>query len=362
MKKNKNKSSDTRIRYSLFSPLRFVFAFAVVGFVVTVSFMLFFNEKLIYNVYIPQQTIPARAIMTFFNILFLCTAFSTIDSIRRKYNFGIPLQKILDATHEIMKGNFKVRIEPMHTFRRKNEFDIIMEDFNKMAEELDGNATMKNDFIADVSHEFKTPLAVIQNYATMIQQPDLDEEKRQEYAKILCHTSKNLSDLVSNVLRLNKLESQQIFPEKTLYNLSGQICESMLLFEKELESKNLNIELDLDEELLIEADYDLLSHVWNNLFSNAVKFTDFGGKISISLKKHEKHAITKISDSGCGMDENTCKHIFEKFYQGDSSRATNGNGLGLALVKRVVDITGGTVTVESEPGKGTTFTVALPLK
>lgn len=359
----KHKPKDKRIKYSLFSFKRFLFAFSVVGFVVTVSFFLFFNNGHFpdSDIVIAETTISFRAVITLFNILFLCVVFSTIDSIRRKINFGIPLEKILDASREITKGNFKVRLNPIHRIGIRNELDVIMEDFNKMAEELDSNAAMKTDFIADVSHEFKTPLSVIQNYATMIQEPDLDEEKRQEYARILCDTSKNLSELVSNILKLNKLENQQIFPEKKPYNLSGQLCECMLLFEKELESKNLEIILDLDEDLIIKADYDLMLHVWNNLFSNAIKFNSEGGKIRLTLTKQGIFAIVTVSDNGIGMSEETCEHIFEKFYQGDSSRSTHGNGLGLALVKRVIDITGGDISVESEVGVGTRFTIFLPL-
>lgn len=358
----RRKRKDKRIKYSLFSFKRFIFAFAVVGFVVTVSFFLFFNEGLIENIYIPESTVKARALATLFNILFLCIVFSTIDSIRRIINFGKPLEKILDATQEIMKGNFKVRLQPTNKIGFRNEFDVIMEDFNKMAEELDGNATMKNDFIADVSHEFKTPLSVIQNYATMIQEPDLDEEKRQEYAKVLCETSKNLSELVSNILKLNKLENQQIFPEKKPFNLSEQLCECMLVYENEFEKKHIDIELHLDEDLIIKADYDLLMHVWHNLFSNAIKFNRDNGRIVLALYKQGNQAVVTVSDTGCGMSEETSKHIFQKFYQGDTSRSTQGNGLGLALVKRVIDITGGYITVESEIDVGTRFTVSLPLK
>ena len=359
----KRKQKDNRIKYSLFSFKRFVFAFIVVGFVVTVSFLLFINPSWFSeNVYIPIETINKRALSTLFNIIFLCLSFAVIDSIRRRIHFGIPLEKILDATREIMKGNFKVRLQPSHRKPFRNELDVIMEDFNKMAEELDGNTAMKSDFIADVSHEFKTPLSVIHNYATMLQEPDLSEEKRQEYSKILCDTTKNLSDLVSNILKLNKLENQQIFPDKKTFNLSEQLCECMLFFEAQLEEKNLSIELDLDENLKIKADYDLLTHIWNNLFSNAIKFNSEGGKILLTLKKKNQYAVITVSDNGIGMSCDIKEHIFEKFYQGDSSRSTQGNGLGLALVKRVIDIAEGNITVESEIGKGTTFTVTLPLK
>ena len=358
----RRKRKDKRIKYSLFSFKRFVFAFCVVGFVVTVSFLLFLNPSWFSeNVYIPAETINKRALSTLFNILFLCLSFAIIDSIRRRINFGKPLEKILDATHEIMKGNFKVRLQPTNKIGFRNEFDVIMEDFNKMAEELDGNASMKTDFIADVSHEFKTPLSVIQNYATMLQEPGLSEEQRQEYAKILCDTSKALSELVSNILKLNKLENQQIFPEKKTYNLSEQLCECMLNFESAFEKRNLSINLHLDEDLMIKADYDLLLHVWNNLFSNAIKFNREGGKIEHTLEKQGRFAVVRVKDTGCGMTRETSEHIFEKFYQGDTSRSTHGNGLGLALVKRVIDITEGDITVESEIGKGSTFTVFLPV-
>ena len=359
----RRKRKDKRIKYSLFSFKRFIFAFCVVGFVVTVSFLLFLNPSWFSeNVYIPVDTIKQRAISTFFNILFLCLSFAIIDSVRRRVHFGIPLENILDATREITNGNFKVRIKPMHKFGFRNELDVIMDDFNKMAEELESNTSLKNDFIADVSHEFKTPLSVIQNYATMIQEPGLDEEQRQEYAKILCDTSKNLSELVSNILKLNKLENQQIFPEKKPYNLSEQLCECMLVYEAQFEKKSIDIKLDLDEDLIIKADYDLLLHVWNNLFSNAIKFNREGGKIELTLEKQGRFAVVKVKDTGCGMTRKTSEHIFEKFYQGDTSRSTQGNGLGLALVKRVIDITGGDIQVQSEVGTGTEFIIFLPLK
>ncbi len=361
---NKNKKKDKRIRFSLFSVSRFIYAFCIVGFIVTVNFLLFFGQTSdpIEDIIIADTSISFRALITLGNVLFLSTLFSLIDSIRRKISFGVPIERILDATHEIANGNFKVKIEPLHRFGKSDEFDVIIEDFNKMTRELEGNQEMKNSFIADVSHEFKTPLSVIQNYSTMLQQPDLTKEETEEYAKILCNTSRALSELVSNVLKLNKLENQQIFPEKKLYNLSGQLCECMLYFEKNFEEKNISIELSLDEDLNVKADYDLLIHVWNNLFSNAIKFNKESGKIYISLKKQGENAIVTISDTGCGMNNETKKHVFEKFYQGDASHSTYGNGIGLALTKRVIDIISGKISVESEENKGTTFTVTIPLK
>ena len=361
--KNKRIRKDKRIRYSYFSVWRFIFYFLFVGFVVTCSFMLFFSNGSYphTDIVILNETISYRALITLGNILFLCLFFSIFDSIKKKISIGKPVERILDATHRITKGDFSVRIQPVHPMTSRNEFDAIIDDFNKMAQELSTTETLKTDFIANVSHEIKTPLAVIQNYATILQDPSLSEEQRLKYAESISEASKRLSTLITNILRLNKLENQQIFPTKASYNLSEQLCECMLFFEEAWEKKNLQVSTDIDEDITVSSDRELLELVWTNILSNAVKFNREGGSISVSLKKRDNKAIVKISDTGCGMNEEIGKHIFEKFYQGDPSRATNGNGLGLALVKRVIDITGSEIQVESELDKGTSFTVLLPI-
>ena len=229
-----------------------------------------------------------------------------------------------------------------------------------MTEELSGVETLKTDFISNVSHEMKTPLAVIGNYGTLLQNPDLTEEERLEYAKNITHSSKHLAELITNILKLNRLENQQIFPRADSYNLSEQLCESLLQFESVWEEKEMEISTDIPEDITISADSELLSIVWNNLLSNAFKFTDMGGKVSVSLSEDSEYATVTVSDTGCGMTAETGKHIFEKFYQGDTSHATKGNGLGLALVKRIIDITGGEVSVTSAVGVGSTFKVKIP--
>ena len=228
-----------------------------------------------------------------------------------------------------------------------------------MIEEISGVETLRTDFIANVSHELKTPLAVMQNYGTLLQDPDLSEEKRIEYGKNIAEQTRRLSNLVMNILKLNKLENQQIYPNVEKYYLSEQLCESMLEFENVWEEKNIEIEADLDEEVRILADKELLSLVWNNLLSNALKFTEEGGRVSLALRGDEQFAYVEVKDTGCGMNAETGKNIFKKFYQGDTSHATKGNGLGLALVKRVIDICGGEISVSSKLGEGSTFTVKL---
>ena len=228
-----------------------------------------------------------------------------------------------------------------------------------MAEELSGVETLRTDFIANVSHELKTPLAVMQNYGTMLQQPGLSEENRIEYAKAITDSSRRLADLITNILKLNRLENQRIYPDKQTYNLGEQLCECLLNFESTWEKKDIEIETDIEEEVFIKSDAELLTLVWNNLFSNALKFTEPKGTVTLSLKTDGEFAVVKVSDTGCGISPETGRHIFEKFYQGDTSHAAQGNGLGLALVKRVIDIVGGDISVESEIGKGSVFTVRI---
>lgn len=360
----RNKRKDKRIKFSFFSFWRFLFYFLFVGFVVTCSFMLFFSQGTITHedIVIYDTTISYRALATLFNLMFLCFFFTIFDSIKKRITIGRPVERILDATHKITKGDFSVRIKPLHPIASRDEFDAIIEDFNKMAQELSTTETLKTDFIANVSHEIKTPLAVIQNYATMLQDPLLSEEQRIKYAESISASSKRLGSLITNILKLNKLENQQIFPKSEPFNLGEHLCECMLNFEDAWEQKQLDIKTDIDDDIIIYSDKELLDLVWFNILSNAVKFNRDGGEITVSVKSQGRKATVKISDTGCGMNSEVGEHIFEKFYQADPSRATAGNGLGLSLVKRVIDITGSEIHVESEVDKGTTFTVVLPLR
>ena len=192
--------------------------------------------------------------------------------------------------------------------------------------------------------------------------PDLPEEKRLEYAKAVTDASRRLANLITNILKLNKLENQQIYPAVQTYDLGEQLCACLLDLEGAWEQKELEIENDIEEGVMVDMDAELLTLVWNNLFSNAVKFTEAHGRIALSLKSEGDHAIVSVSDTGCGISPEIGSHIFEKFYQGDTSRAVQGNGLGLALVKRVMDIVGGDISVSSQVGKGSTFTVKIRRK
>ena len=337
----------------------FLLFFLMVGFVVSCCMMLFLNVlsdemKLVYN----SENIAEAAKITFLNVVIITVIFKTVDFIRRKIMVDKPVKMITEATEKIMNGDFSVRVKSMHGAGMEG-FNQIGETINSMAAELSSVEMLRTDFIANVSHEMKTPLAVMQNYGTLLRAPDLSEEKRIEYAKAIADASRRLADMMTNILKLNRLENQKIFPNLTKFDLGEQLCESLLQYEDVWERKNIEIETDIAENISVLADAELLSLVWNNLFSNAFKFTENGGKVSLMLKADEEYATVKISDTGCGMSAEVGAHIFEKFYQGDSSHATQGNGLGLALVKRVVDIMQGDIGVESAVGVGTTFTVRI---
>lgn len=337
----------------------FVF-FLLAAFVITCCTMLFVSTlRDTLGLTLTSQNIQAAAKLTFWNVVLLSGIFTAIDILRRKLTVERPVKSITDAAERIIQGDFSVRLEQPKQLGADDTFNPIIDCFNKMAQELGSVETLRSDFIATVSHEMKTPLAVMQNYGTLLQSPNLSEEKRLEYAKGVTEGARRLADMMTNILKLNRLENQQIYPQAARFDLGEQLCQCLLQFENVWESRQIEIETDIAEDIQVNADEELLSHVWNNLFSNAFKFTPPGGKVSVSLTATEHHAIVKVTDTGCGMTPEVGAHIFEKFYQADASRATQGNGLGLALVKRVVDILQGEIRVESAVGKGSAFTVKI---
>ncbi|MGN0612968.1 MAG: ATP-binding protein [Porcipelethomonas sp.] len=352
--------TETKFSKVLMLLNRYIVFFLLAAFVITCCMMLFLTAlSKSLGITFTEEHLNTAAKLTFINVLVLSLLFTILDMIRRKLTVSRPVQKITDAAEKIIQGDFSVRIQPFHRISGADSFNQIIDCFNKIAEELSGTETLRNDFIANVSHEMKTPLAVMQNYGTMLQQPGLSEEKRMEYAKSVTDSCRRLAGLVTNILKLSKLENQQIFPAAKTYDLSEQLCECLLQFEDTWEKKNIDIAAEIEERILIESDSELLELVWNNLLSNAFKFTGNGGRVSVSLTADECYATIKISDTGCGMSPEVGAHIFEKFYQGDTSHSAQGNGLGLALVKRVADIMQGEIGVESVKGSGSTFTVKI---
>ena len=269
------------------------------------------------------------------------------------------LSRISEGMREIARGNFKTRLPESDKADALSEFGELERTFNQMASELDGLEIFKNDFINNFSHEFKTPIVSLRGFARQLQSGSLSEEQRKEYIDIIVAESERLAKMSANVLLLSKLENQQIVTEQVEFDLDEQIRSSILLFEKEWSEKEIELDINL-EPVKYTFNEEMLSHVFINLFSNAVKFTQKGGVISCNLYDNGSEIIYEITDSGIGMSEETVNRIFEKFYQGDASHSSLGNGIGLNIVSRVIALAGGEISVKSELNKGSTFKVKLP--
>ena len=270
-----------------------------------------------------------------------------------------PLSELVKATKRVTNGDFNVSLEIGWAERRTlKELRELIRDFNEMTEELRNTELFRNDFISNFSHEFKTPLVSIRGFARQLYEGDLTPEQQREFSKIILDETEYLSVLSQNTLLMTNLENRDIITEKTEFSLDEQLRDCMIRLEPQWSEKNIDIDMDLDE-IRFFWNKSLLAHVWNNLFDNAVKFTGENGSISVSCKREGGLTAVKIKDSGCGISEDAQAHIFEKFYQADASHATKGNGLGLPLVKKIAELCGGEVSVRSELGKGTEFTVKL---
>lgn len=348
----KNKQNGARKISKSATVVGAVCFFALVAGIVTIAL-------LIYGAVSAENSDRTLISVIMLFVVLVMAAFCTVfDYVRRRITVDRPVRQILDATDDIAQGDFSVRLNTRHALARYDEYDCIMENINKMSAELGKSEILKNDFISNVSHELKTPLAIIQNYAALLKQEDLPSDVRAEYADTLSQAAARLTDLITNILKLNKLENQQITPERETVRLDEMLSQATLNFVDAIDAKGIELDCDFDE-LTVTACASYLEIVWNNLLSNAVKFTEKGGKISLSLKNEQNCAVVRVSDTGCGISPEAGKRIFDKFYQGDTSHSKEGNGLGLALVKKVIDLSGGEITVESELDKGTTFTVKL---
>jgi len=293
-------------------------------------------------------------------IPFICLIVSsfvgTIISAVVSYHLLRPLRELIAATKTVAKGDFSVRLSSEDQI---GEMAELIDSFNVMTEDLSGIEMFRSDFINTFSHEFKTPIVSIRGFAKQLQNENLTPEQRREYTEIIISESERLTNLSSNILLLSKLEHQTILSDQTTFSMDEQIRNDILLLEKQWSKKNLDIEPDLND-VTYCGNAEVLSQLWVNLLSNAIKFTPAGGTIWIRLTQDADSVRVVVRDNGIGMSPETLQHVFEKFYQGDRSHSVEGNGLGLSLVKRIVELCGGSISIESEQGKGTSVYVALP--
>ncbi len=267
-----------------------------------------------------------------------------------------PLNQLIDGTREVTKGNFNIKVDQL---KMKHEVGELIRSFNIMTKELSNTELFRRDFINNFSHEFKTPIVSIRGFARQLKNPDLTRDKQAEYVDIIIREAERLSNMSSNILLLSKLENQEIVTDKKLFSLDEQIRNCILLLQMEWEKKFINFQLDL-QAVYYHNNEEMLSHIWLNLIGNAIKFSPEGGRIRISCYNDNENIRVDISDEGMGMSHEEQEHLFEMFYQGDKAHALEGNGLGLSLVKRIVDLSRGKISVESKLGQGTDIRVLLP--
>lgn len=350
-----------RIRKNMLRAIYHYFLFfALVAIMVSCTMTLFvstFSADL--GIELTGENLNRAAKSVFLCVILLSLLLTVFDVLRRKLTTERIAKRIANATGELVRGNFDARITAVGTLITDEKYNEIIDCFNKIVRELGSLETLRSDFIANVSHEMKTPLAVMRNYGALLQTPNLSEEKRIEYAEGVADVSQRMANMITNILKLNRLENQRFYPQTKKYDLGEQICECLLQYENVWEKAEIEIDTDIAENVFVQADGELLNLVWSNLFSNAFKFTPNGGRVFVGLTADEQYAVVKVCDSGCGMSAEVGAHIFEKFYQEDTSHATQGNGLGLALVKRVVDILHGEISVESAVGEGSSFSVKI---
>lgn len=331
--------------------------------IVSVFFIMLIALSIMFSVTIVIYRLPffsamlTRHIYPFIVLFLLSIVVSYFFTSMLSNRILMPIELLIRATKQVSKGDFRVHLDENfneHTIREMNVH------FNGMIRELNSIETFRNDFIVNVSHEFKTPITAIEGYATLLQDKSLSEAEHEEYTHMIIESARQLSVLSTNILKLSKLENQEILVEKTCYQLDEQLRQAILLLEVNWSKKNLQLDIDLDS-----VDYygneELLFQVWLNILGNAVKFTPQDGSVSVSMHRMGQEIVVEIADTGIGMTKDVTRHIYDKFYQGDKARNMEGNGLGLTLVKRIVDLCGGGIEVRSIPGKGTTFVVRLPL-
>ncbi len=295
--------------------------------------------------------IPTTAWILIFGLTIVVTFSFTLNKV-----FLSPIRKLDESMEEVTKGNFAVRLEETSHYR---DVEHIYRNFNLMTRELEANEMLKSDFISNVSHEIKTPITAIEGYAMLLQ--DSDEEDRAKcIEKILLNTNR-LSELVGNILLLSKLDNQNIKAKAEVFSLDEQIRQTILMLEPKWTQKNVEFDVELDN-IAYNGNAGIIMHVWYNLIDNAIKFSPESGTVRITLKKEDREIIFNVDDSGPGIDSALKKRIFDKFYQCDSSHKSEGNGLGLSLVKRILDIYDGSASTENLPKGGCRFTVRMPIQ
>lgn len=319
-----------------------------VEFIVTIAFASFVQWVL---ESVLQITIPT----TLFLLLVGAFMGSAIAFLVNRVFFE-PIEKLKDGMNDVSDGDFSVKID---TNSPINEVKELYDSFDLMVKELSATEILQSDFMSNVSHEIKTPVNAIEGYAMLLESEEITPEEQQEYVEKILFNTKRLSELVGNVLLLSKIDNQAIPKNEKKFRLDEQIRQSIMQLETKWTDKDIELDVELDKVEFI-GNATLLIHIWDNLINNAIKFNNQGGVVKLRLTSDVDNVVFSVEDNGPGISEESMKHIFDKFYQADSSHRQEGNGLGLALVKRIVDLYDGDIGVENLPVAGCRFTVVLP--
>lgn len=342
---------DRKLKLSLSIYASFVL-FIIFSITVSITGLLMFiaNEIGIFS----EQIMQNEMVLILITLLSCAIIGTTISAITSRKMAKV-VQQFIEATNRLASGDFSERL----TITHPPEFKIFSENFNRMAEELEGIEILRSDFINNFSHEFKTPIVSIKGFAEILKYDDLSKEERNEYLDIIIDESSRLTTLAYNVLNLSKIESQMILTETQQFNVGEQIRQCVLLFHPKFEQNNITLNIHV-QDIDVIGNKEMLSQVWLNLLDNAIKFTPKNGMIDISMQRQAESLIFRFQDNGDGIHEDAISKIFDKFYQQDTSHATAGNGLGLTIVKKIIDLHKGTIVCESKPAQGTCFIVTLP--
>ena len=346
-KKQKTKEQLSPMRRKISAMLTLQTFFVVLIVVVVAGALALMYRVVITDMHmigVLSMLVPIVVLVTLVNFLFT----------RYIYRY---LDKISDAMQKVADGDYTVRLDA----EKDQPFRELYRNFNTMAEELGGVEMLKNDFINGYAHELRTPITSINGFAEMLLNDDgtLSREEKRSYLEIIASESRRLADLAGNSLLMSRLDTQKIIPDKKPFSLDEQLRRCSILLSGQWTEKELDMTMDLDEAVYV-GDYDLMQHLWINLLTNAVKYTPKGGSITVTLKNEEKFIAVSVADTGKGIPPEDRERIFDKYYQTDKSHSKRGLGLGLAICKRIVQLCNGSLTVESEVGVGSTFTVKLP--
>ena len=306
-----------------------------------------------------REAIPIMLVVAGY-VVFASLLLSGLVVLIRYYIIHEKITVLNDAARRVAAGDYSVTIPPRRRDGKVDEFEALYMDFNSMTAQLARRAIMREGFLSNISHEFKKPLSVINNYITILQSDTLSPADQEAYLERVRAASAKLSDMVGNILQISRMENGKIAVERREYDLSEQLIQTVLSFDPKLSEKNIALELDCPEELRIVSDMGLLQIVWNNLLNNAVKFTPEGGTIKISAAAEAAAVQVCVEDNGCGIPEDELGRIFEKFYQADRSHSTAGNGLGLAMVKNIASLLACQIQVRSREGEGSEFIFTIP--